>query len=293
MTSKLTRSQHRLARSGLRWTGRTIMLVILAAVVGAVTVLMVLPRATHGAALTVLTGSMSPEIPVGSVVLVRPTDAANLRVGDVATYQAESGKEEFITHRIVDIDPSTEPTSFTFKGDANRGPDLDPVPAGAIRGEVWFHVPYLGAIRDSLHGKAGLSLLAMVLLGGYAIVQGVGAVREIRRGRTDTGPGSAPEPSRLLCDGPLVVATFPSANLPAAPCLLARQWGGLVLAKAEESCTVLLAPQPGTTAATVELLRGFAPTQVEVVERPIILDPERPDAQPPVDIDREGVHAVA
>ncbi|HET9858233.1 MAG TPA: signal peptidase I, partial [Nocardioidaceae bacterium] len=124
----------------MTWMVRTVkrmaLTVLIAPIILCLGILLVLPAATHGAALTVLTGSMTPQISVGSVVLVRPVDTRTLQVGDIATYQAEPGKEEFITHRIVDIDTSTEPTSFTFKGDANKGPDIDPVPAGAIRGEV-------------------------------------------------------------------------------------------------------------------------------------------------------------
>ena len=157
---------------------RVALVVVLAAVVGAIALLMVLPRATHGSALTVLTGSMRPQIPVGSVVLVRPVDPETLQVGDVATYQRKPGVASYVTHRIAEIDSSTRPTTFVFKGDANRGADIDPVPATAIRGAVWFHVPYVGAVRDALHGKAGLTLIAILVLGGYALSQVAGAIRD-------------------------------------------------------------------------------------------------------------------
>ena len=107
---------------------RLVLLAFALLVVGALTVVVVLPRATHGTALTVLTGSMTPGIPVGSVVVVRPVDPGTLKVGDIATYQVKPGKPDYITHRIRKIDTSTTPTSFIFKGDANRGADLNPVP---------------------------------------------------------------------------------------------------------------------------------------------------------------------
>ena len=112
-----------------------------------------------------------------SVVIDRPVDPNTLEVGDVATYQKAPGVAEFITHRVVAIHPETNPVTFTFKGDANRGPDITPVPATAIRGKVWFHVPYLGGIRDSLHagGLRGVALLLVIVgLGSYAIFQIVG-----------------------------------------------------------------------------------------------------------------------
>ena len=56
-------------------------------------------------ALTVLTGSMTPEIPVGSVVIDRPVDPGMLKVGDVATYQKVPGVDEYITH-VGNVDRS-------------------------------------------------------------------------------------------------------------------------------------------------------------------------------------------
>lgn len=171
-----------------RWVVRLVLVALLTVVVGAVTVLIVLPRATHGTALTVLTGSMTPDIPVGSVVIDRPVDANTLKVGDVATYQKAPGVDEYITHRIIKINTKTNPVTFTFKGDANRGPDIAPVPATAIRGKVWFHVPYLGGIRDSLRagGLRGVAiLLAIVGLAGFALVQFVSWARDRRRTAED------------------------------------------------------------------------------------------------------------
>jgi signal peptidase len=148
-------------------------------------------------ALTVLTGSMTPEIPVGSVVIDRPVNPGTLEVGDIATYQKAPGVDEYITHRVVAVHPETTPVTITFKGDANRGADIDPVPATAIRGQVWFHVPYLGTIRDGLqsHGTRGLALaVVLLLLGGYSIVQIVGGLRDRRRTRTSSGADAATDP---------------------------------------------------------------------------------------------------
>jgi len=202
---------HRVLRGVARWTYRIVASAVLALVLAAVTVLVIIPRATHGTALTVLTGSMTPGIPVGSVVIDRPVDPGTLKVGDVATYQKAPGVDEFITHRIVKIDASTNPATFTFKGDANRGPDITPVPAGAIRGKVWFHVPYLGTWRDSISGPMGRVLVIAVvvlLLGGYSVRQ----VRESLRDRK-----AAPE----VGTDPLVFEFAPGAFDSADPAFVA------------------------------------------------------------------------
>jgi signal peptidase len=77
-----------------------------------------------------------------------------------------------VTHRVVRYQPDTEPPSFITKGDANPGEDIDPVPVGAIRGQVWFHVPYVGTAAEVVQGPAGPSLaisLAGLLLMFYVI----------------------------------------------------------------------------------------------------------------------------
>ena len=57
-------------------------------------------------------------------------------------------------------------------------------------------MPYLGAIRDALHGKAGLSLLAMLVLGGYAISQVLEVVRDKRKPVADAAPEPRPDRRR-------------------------------------------------------------------------------------------------
>ena len=261
----------------VRWLTRLVLFVALASIIGAITILMILPRATQGSALTVLTGSMTPEIPVGSVVMVRPVDTATLRVGEVATYQKKPGVDEYITHRVTKIDRTTNPVSFTFKGDANRGPDMDPVPATAIRGEVWFHVPYLGAIRDSLHGKAGLSLLAMLVLGGYALSQVAGAMkdrRSTRRAAQQPASSSSElgDGQQLSFDQTLILVTLPTAEMSGmTPAEAARQWGAVLLASDSESFTVLLAQPRESAIGALELLVHFNPISIRISEGPNVV----------------------
>jgi len=161
-----------------RWIVRCLLLLFLGLIAFAVVVLFVIPRATHGTAMNVLTGSMTPTISTGSLIVDVPVDPGTLRVGDIATYQVAPGQREFITHRIVKIDTSTTPTTFIFKGDANRGADIKPVPASAIRGRVLLHVPYLGSLRDMMHTKSGVEGGAFAMLLVYALVQLGGGLKD-------------------------------------------------------------------------------------------------------------------
>jgi signal peptidase len=182
-----------MTRKLIGWSVRLALLTVILFAMAAVTVLIVIPRATNGVAMTVLTGSMTPTLPVGSIIVDRPVDPGTLRVGAIATYQAEPGVEKYVTHRILEIHTDTTPTTFTFKGDANRAADIDPIPATAIRGQVWFHVPYLGTIRDALqsHGMRGLVLAAvLVLLGGYSLLQISSGLRDSVRKRRSAGSAS-------------------------------------------------------------------------------------------------------
>ena len=257
-------------RATVRIVTRLALLAFALLVVFCVAVVIVLPRATHGVALTVLTGSMTPEIPVGSVVLVRPVDPRTLEPGDIATYQREEGKKVFVTHRVVKVHDEPEGLTFTFKGDANRGADVAPIPAGAVRGEVWFHVPYLGGIRDALHGKGGVTLLGMLLLAGYAISQVSAGLRERRTSQDSTR-------SSVEFDGPVLLAEFERGVADAISVdELVSGTRGLLVAMDEQRFTVLCRPSPDSLHAAADLLEQFRPTRLLLLGSATL----RGDAQP-------------
>ncbi len=131
----------------------------------------VVPLVTGGAARSVLTGSMSPAIRAGALVLDRPVAVSDLRVGDVLTYEAhDRGRAYTVTHRLVAIDRTRSPVQLTFRGDANRTDDAVPVPATAVRGRVWLVVPWLGRVREELSSLRWLLIvLAASGLATYAV----------------------------------------------------------------------------------------------------------------------------
>ncbi len=142
---------------------------------GAVTALVlaavIVPRLGGATPYTVLTGSMTPAYPPGSLVVVRPVEPTEVRIGDVVTYQLRSGEPAVATHRVVGVGWSAEGERLlTTQGDANPVPDAEPVRVVQLRGEVWYSLPWIGHLNVLLtpgqHER--LVQLAALLLFLYA-----------------------------------------------------------------------------------------------------------------------------
>lgn len=269
-TERATAAEH-----ALRWAVRLLVLGFVGAMLGVIAILLVVPRATDARTLTVLTGSMTPALPVGSLVLVRPVDPRSLEVGDIATYRV--GEDTLVTHRVASIDSSTVPNRFVFKGDANRGPDTTPISAEDVVGEVWFDIPYLGSIRDGLSGRAGLTMLGVLALAAYSAFQLSGARADRRRARDGGGRTSGP----TTVDRSLIVATLDAwtvTTLGLTPDGLAERLGGVVLDRDADTFRLLIVPLAGGEPATISLLQSVHPTSLEVVEGPVRLTGQAPSA---------------
>lgn len=116
------------------------------------------PRIVGYEVYEVVSGSMEPEIPVGSVLYVKACDLAEVAEGEVIAYQ---DVDEVVAHRVVFNRSSTG--EFVTKGDANNTEDREPVPYDAVVGRVETHIPYLGmfmALYASWVGKVYLLLIA-------------------------------------------------------------------------------------------------------------------------------------
>lgn len=114
-----------------------------------------LPRVAGATPYTVLTGSMAPALPVGTLVVVRPVDPDEVRVGTVLTYQLRSGASLTATHRVVGISRGPDGRlRWATRGDANGAVDAAWVRPEQVRGELWYAVPHLGRAGASLQPGA-------------------------------------------------------------------------------------------------------------------------------------------
>jgi signal peptidase len=135
----------------------------------------VVPRITGAQTFTVLTRSMEPTYPPGTLVVVRHVEPQDVRVGDVITFQVRSGNATVVTHRVTGATLSSDGEySFITTGDNNATADEDAVQAEQIRGTVWYAIPWLGHLTG-LRGSGGLATLvpiaglALILSGGYLV----------------------------------------------------------------------------------------------------------------------------
>lgn len=119
---------------------------------------------------TVLTGSMEPLIPVGSIVYVYKSNSYG--AGDIISFKV--GKIN-VTHRIVGVvDEKGKEVSqlispvllnskqqnifYKTKGDANKSADSELVAANQVIGVTMFHIPYIGKFVNFLRSIPGFIL---------------------------------------------------------------------------------------------------------------------------------------
>lgn len=128
------------------------------------------PKLAGGSTYAVLTGSMRPALPEGSLAVVRPVDPARLGVGDVVTYQLRSGEPATVSHRVVEVARGPRGLLLRMQGDANGAPDRAWVRPEQVRGTLWYSVPYVGHVTTAVPPpvRAVLTWVAAVALLAYA-----------------------------------------------------------------------------------------------------------------------------
>ena len=158
------------ARAGA-FVGRVVAWMVILAAVAVLAVGVLIPRLSGSTPYTVLTGSMTPTYPPGTLVVVRPTATDEITVGQPITFQLESGQSTVVTHRVIGtrLDEFGD-REFITKGDANEAPDAEAVRAVQVRGVVWYAVPKLGHANTWATGEqrqwAVYGVAALLL--GYA-----------------------------------------------------------------------------------------------------------------------------
>ena len=173
---------------------RGIMTMLLVVVLLILTAATIFPRAIGAVPLTVLSGSMEPTFGPGDLIISKKVTPAEVVVGDIVTYQAESDKPDLITHRVTGVFSGPNGLrGFELRGDANSAND-EPIQAGQVMGRYLYHLPYLGYVSQIVPA----SVKPIILQGaGVALLIG-GALQVLspalrRRGAAKNGANESKE----------------------------------------------------------------------------------------------------
>lgn len=142
---------------------RSILLTVMACV-GAISIALFIGAAAFGLRpMVVISGSMEPEITVGSLILSIETPATSLKLGDVITVR-RSGSQHLVTHRIIEAgDCAGERCSFILKGDANIARDPHQVLIESAP-RMWIALSGVGYAIVWMRTLPGLITLAVVIV---------------------------------------------------------------------------------------------------------------------------------
>jgi len=106
---------------------------------------------------SVHSGSMSPKIPTGSLVIVKPQQ--EYKNGDIITFGSSKSST---THRIVETAYRDNQVFYVTKGDANDGPDSQLIAKTSVIGKTIFHLPFIGFLTSFIKTKIGFILLVII-----------------------------------------------------------------------------------------------------------------------------------
>jgi signal peptidase len=125
--------------------------------------------------ITMLSGSMSPGIRPGDVIVDTLLPVTALRPGQIITYQVPTGDHRVVSHRIIAVTRTPAGvTSVRTKGDANASPDQW---TAQLQGQqVWQVrkvIPRLGSLIGLLRGPnlMRLVLVSLLLLAADGLVK--------------------------------------------------------------------------------------------------------------------------
>lgn len=148
----------------------------------------------------VLTGSMAPAVPAGSLVVTTPLDPDRVHEGEVVAFAPPPphGLGRPVMHRVVEVTSVGGIPVMRTGGDANPGPDPWTVGLpGADLARARLVLPHLGRVVSG--GPTAAMLLAA---GGLLLVSGASLVAAARRERCrcpvalDPSVSGSPPPTR-------------------------------------------------------------------------------------------------
>ena len=138
-------------------------------IVGVILVLMILslPRLFGYETYNVISGSMEPELPVGSLILVKPAEEiSKIEEGEIICFYSNA---TVVSHRVVSNNVFAG--QVITKGDANESEDIEPVQYNEVIGIVKHHIPILGSLGAYFSSASGKLLVGeLIVCAGLLII---------------------------------------------------------------------------------------------------------------------------
>lgn len=122
--------------------------------------IMVGPLALQWKSFVVLTGSMDPAIPPGSLIYTKTVESYEVLAGDVITFSNDGGNT-MVTHRVIENNLAGK--FYITQGDANNITDGE-IPYENLVGKMMLCFPYIGAFALKLKSSLGIAMIAAWLL---------------------------------------------------------------------------------------------------------------------------------
>ena len=136
---------------------------------------------------SVLSGSMEPDIPTGSIIYVTSVDTDRLKAGDVITFKIPGGTA---THRIIQLVPDQHQPDlvrFRTQGDSNEMPDGGLVDPSAVIGTPVASIPLLGYVATYIQQPPGSYVAIAVSIALIAAVIIIDTVTDDKKKKADKG----------------------------------------------------------------------------------------------------------
>ena len=114
---------------------------------------------------TIISGSMEPEIPVGSLVIIEKVKDEDIKIGDVVTFYLSG--ETTVTHKVVGYDLSQD--ALITHGVANDEGTNEYTPFDNVLGRVVFTVPWIGRLFLFVSTTRGKIIAATIIVVLYIL----------------------------------------------------------------------------------------------------------------------------
>ena len=111
---------------------------------------------------TVRSGSMSPAIDTGDMVVSKQISPTDARIGDIVMFKDPGDGQRLTSHRVRAVHRHNGRSYFVTRGDANNAFERWNVPNDGTIGEIEYRIPKLGYAVAAISSTPGKLLLVVL-----------------------------------------------------------------------------------------------------------------------------------